>query len=198
MDEKTESLRDIFTSVSDEDVVTEEQTESHGGLPDEEEIRERLAGVIADLRAEFDVDTELADEQLVDLVMDFYAGETDDTLADTLGVEPTTVRAARFDLHLLRDEDLDAPVEIDRLRSLLDADADTDSIAAELDTDGDTVRRYRRALAASDAVRRTGGRYPDRFESILAEAGVADRFTESVKQDGLEGATADAEVETDF
>jgi hypothetical protein len=198
MDEKTESLRDIFKEVSDEDVVTEEQSDTRGSLPEEDDIRERIADVIGELRETAGVETDLADERLVELVMDFYEGDDDETLADTLGVEIATVQRARFDLHLLRDDDLDAPFDIDALRRHMEDETDDEAIAAALDTDADTVAHFRHAAAANDAMRRTGGRYPDQFESILAEAGVAGRFTESVKQDGLDEATADAEVDTDF
>ena len=58
--------------------------------------------------------------------------------------------------------------------------------------------RVAEGLDARSAMIRTGRRYPDAFESALAEAGLAEQFTADAKRDGLEGATADAEVETDF
>ena len=104
MDEKTEELRDIFLDVSEEETVTESQTEDRGSLTDEGgSVDDRLREVIDQLREKFGFETDLTDEQRCELVQLFYDDADDTAIADELDVAEETVFAGRLELHLLRD-----------------------------------------------------------------------------------------------
>lgn len=190
MDEKTEELRDIFMAVAEDDTVTESQEEPPGSLAaDDADVDDRIAAVIERMRERFEFATELPDEDLVTVVRAFYDGEDDATIADDVGVSPETVFRARMDLHLLRDDDADAPFDVTTLRNR--ADEDAAALAADLDVSADEIRRYRRVDDARTEARGVSHRFRSEFEDALADAGLSTTMTESIREDGLREATED-------
>ncbi|MUV61931.1 conditioned medium-induced protein 4, partial [Halobacterium sp. CBA1126] len=86
MDEKTEELRDIFVDVADDDTVTESQAETHGSLASEEDVEARLRETVAEMRDALDFETSLSVDELTTLVERFYSEDSDEELAEELGV----------------------------------------------------------------------------------------------------------------
>ncbi|QSG13328.1 putative transcriptional regulator, contains HTH domain [Halapricum desulfuricans] len=197
MDEKTEQLRDIFVDVAGEETVTERQQEGRGSLADgdDERIAQRLIEVIEDMRERDDFETDCDDRTLAAIVRGFYEGESDETLAEELDLDPETIFRARMDLQLVDDSDTDAPFSMATLRDLLAADADGETIAAELDADRETIERFSRVAAAQKRARRTSHRFRTAFEEVLTDVDLSIQLTEGVREDGLEDATED--IETD-
>lgn len=200
MNEKTEELRNLFMDVTNESMITEEQEEGRGSLSSDAQIEERLARVIAAMRDRYSFSTTLSDDELVTVVRGFYADESDAEIARSLGdaALAKTVSRARLDLHLLADDDLDAPFDLAALRDLNARDADEETAAAELDTDVATVRRFRRVVETQDEARRINDRYRDDFENVLHDRELSDRLTQEMKQDGLEDATDGMETNVSF
>lgn len=200
MDEKTERLRDIFLSVADEETVTERQSAARGSLAGEGTDGERLAAVVAAMRERYEFATELDDEALCTVVRRFYAGDADAAIAEALGgdVGEDTVRRARLDLHLVADRDLDAPFDLDELRRLLDAGASPAEQADALGASESTVRRYASVLEAQSRRRLVGDRYREEFDRLLADAELAERLTDGIRETGLREATEDAESNVSF
>lgn len=198
MDEKTEELRDIFVSVTDEETVTERQEESRGSLASDRESTERLGEIIARMRSEYDFTTSLDDSELVTVVEGFYAGDSDSALADTLDVSRRTVFRARLDLHLIRDRDTDAPFDLGEFRNLLGEEASTSDIADRFDVSESTVRRYRRIVTAQNEARQVSDRYRSEFEDVLVDAELSDQLTTDMKDDGLDDATEGMETNVSF
>ena len=198
MDEKTEELRDIFLSVSDDAAVTEQQSETPGSLVDDSDVKERLLDIVATMRDHVGFDTTLDDESLVTVVRGFYEGNSDADIARDLGDESMakTVGRARLDLHLLRDRDEDAPFPLDDLHDVLDATETVAAAADELDVSESTVRRYRRVLETRAEIRRVNDRYRDDFEDVLEDRGIAERMTRDVQETGLDGAIEGQETDT--
>jgi DNA-binding CsgD family transcriptional regulator len=195
MNEKTEELRDIFMDVTDEETVTESQEHTHGSLTSESEVEARLLDAVADMRENLEFATSLDDEELATVVRQFYAGDSDSEIADTLDTTAKTVARARADLHLLRDRDTDAPFDLERLRDLQDADAAVSEMADELDVSESTVRRYRRVVDTQEEIQRTNDRYRAEFENTLRDRELSERLTSSVHEDGLDGATEGQETD---
>jgi hypothetical protein len=198
MDEKTAELRDIFRDVADTETVTEAQSEDRGSLADEDALRKGIREVVDRLAENEGVAVDLSRDAIVDVVLGFYDGDDDETIAGDLDVDSETVRRTRLECHLLRETDLEATLDVDRLRTLSQEGLSPGDVAERLGADPDAVERVTEALDARAAMNRTGRRYPDAFESAVAEAGLVDRLTADAKRDGLEEATADAEVDTDF
>jgi FixJ family two-component response regulator len=195
MNEKTEELRDIFMHVTDEETVTESQESTHGSLTSDSEVQARLLDAVADMRENLAFATSLDDEELATVVRQFYAGDSDSAIADDLDTTAKTVARARADLHLLRDNDTDAPFDLDRLRDLHDADATVSEMADELDVSESTVRRYRRVVDTQAEIQRTNDRYRAEFENTLHDRELSERLTSSVHEDGLDGATEGQETD---
>jgi hypothetical protein len=197
MDEKTEELRDIFVSVTDEDTVTESQEETHGSLASEEELGARLETTISDMREDLEFATSLDDDELATVVRGFYAGDSDTDIARRLGDESKakTVGRARVDLHLLRDDDTDAPLDLDSLRRLDDEDGSLEAIATALDVSESTARRYRRVVRTQDEIQRVNDRYRAEFETLLRDREISERLTSDVHEDGLDEATEGQETD---
>ncbi|MFB6152319.1 MAG: conditioned medium-induced protein 4 [Haloarculaceae archaeon] len=197
MDEKTEELRDIFMSVSDEETVTETQAETRGSLvdgEDDEAVAERLRELVAELREAESFGTDLDEDTYVELVRAFYEEGDDDAIAERLGLPRETVFRARLDLHLLRESD--TGFDVCTLRR--NRDADDETLAAELGVDVETLRRYRRVVAAQDAVRAANHRYQREFDELLTDADLAGHFTDAVQDDGLREAAEDIETDVSF
>lgn len=187
MDEKTEELRDIFVDVADDDTVTERQEAGHGSLlSDEDGVEERLLAVIDRLRERFDVDTGLSDEALVTVVRRYYEGDDDAAIAEAVDAEPETVSRARIALHLLRDEDTEAPFDLARLR-----EGDPDAVREEFDLSASELERYQQVLAAQTQARQVSGRFQSEYEDVLHDAGITTVLTDGVRDDGLDEATED-------
>ncbi|AJF25584.1 conditioned medium-induced protein 4 [Haloarcula sp. CBA1115] len=194
MDEKTEELRDIFMDVSDEGAVTESQEASRGSLADTDEagVADRLGDVIARMRERYEFRTDLADESLVTVVRLFYEGSDDATIAAEIGADEPDVVEARLDLHLLRDEDTEAPFDLAEFRRrVADADPAVTELAAEFDIDESWAAHYRRVVAAQDAARRVSHRFQSEFEDVLTDAGLSTQHAAGLREDGLDEATED-------
>lgn len=198
MNEKTEELRDIFLEVTEEDTVTETQTETHGTLASDTEVDDRLRDTITHMRDSLAFSTDLDTDDYVRIVRGFYADQTDADLARELDTNPKKIARARTDLHLLRDPDLDAPFDLDDLKDRLDRDQPMTDIADDLDVSPSTIRRYRRIIETQRDIRRVNDRYRDEYESILTDRELTDPLTENVKEDGLDEATEGQETNTSF
>jgi DNA-directed RNA polymerase specialized sigma24 family protein len=200
MDEKTDELRDIFMDVTDSDTVTESQAATKGSLTDDEQTRERLADLVAELRDRYAFETELSDGQYCELALSFYDGASDAELARELDVDRRTVFRARLDLHCFRDRDLDAPFDVEEFRTRVTGgeDVSTAELADEFDVSESTVRRYRRVAEARDESRRANDRYRDEFDSILGDADLAGPLTQEAREDGLDDATEGMETDVSF
>ena len=195
MDEKTEQLRDIFIHVSGEESVTESQSAGRGSLTDTDEatVEERLGETVARLREHYDFRTTLDDATLVALVRGFYAGDDDESLAEELRVEASTVAEARLDLHLLRASDDDADFDVAAFRRAVvgESKASDAELADSFDIGSETAARYRRVVEARAAARGVSHRFTSEFEDALADAGLATRHTAAVRETGLDEATED-------
>lgn len=199
MDDKTEELRDIFVETTEKDTVTETQEESHGSLTeDEQRADERLESVIGRMRETYDFRTGLPDETLREVVRGFYAGRSDDELADDIGRSADEVFRARMDLHLLRERDTDAPFDLADLRDLLVDDRSTEAVAEELDVSPATVRHYRAVVEAENRARRVSRRFRSEFEDALPDADLSARLTADAREDGLDEATDGMETDVSF
>jgi hypothetical protein len=193
MDEKTESLRDIFIDVTEESSVTEHQEDVRGSLTREGSTEERTADVIAAMVDRYDLPTSLDDDQRVDLVAAFYTDADDESIAESLDTTSETVERARFALHLVREHETDGPIEPNDLRERL-ADADVATVAADLDTTPETVEHHRRVAETQAARRAVGDRFREAFDEIYLDADLASH-TDDVTRDGLDEATEGMENE---
>ncbi|WP_254766241.1 conditioned medium-induced protein 4 [Salinilacihabitans rarus] len=196
MDEKTQELRDIFTSVTDgEETVTESQEDTRGSLEkDERTVEERLERVVARMRERYGFETPLSDGELIAVAKGFYDDRTDAELAADLGVDEADVFEARMALHLVSEADAD---EVD-LVAIRARDEDDATLAAEYDVSEAQIRRYRRVAAAKDESRAANDRYRDEFDSILGDSELASRMATDVREDGLEDATEGMETDVSF
>lgn len=197
MDEKTEELRDIFLDVSEEETVTESQSEDRGSLTDQGgSVDERLREVIDQLREKFGFGTDLADEQRCDLIRLFYDDADDAAIADELGVAAETVFAARLELHLLREGE--PAVDESVASRLRETDAAPATVAAEEGLDVETVERAARVVEAQERSRRVSHRFRTAFEEALTDADLMGQLAADAHDDGLDDATEGAEVDVDF
>ena len=198
MDDKTEELRDIFMSVSDEETVTETQAETRGSLSgtDEERVAQRLRELVETLRERESFETDFDTEAYVEAVRAFYDDADDAEIAERLDCAAETAFDARLDLHLVREADRDAPFELCVLRKRRDADDET--LATDLGVDPETVAHYRQVVAAEDAARGANHRYRSEFDELLADADLAGKFVADVQEDGLREAAEDIETDVSF
>ncbi|OVE83694.1 conditioned medium-induced protein 4 [Natronolimnobius baerhuensis] len=196
MNEKTEELRDIFTTVTDgEATVTQSQEDTRGSLErDDQTDEERLENVITQMRERYEFDTPLSTDELITVAESFYDDESDAEIAADLGVEPDDIFEARMSLHLVSEDDAD---EVD-LAAIRNREEDNATLAAEYDVSEARIRRYRRVAAAEDESRTANDRYRDEFDSILADADLSAQMTTDVREDGLEDATEGMETDVDF
>jgi hypothetical protein len=196
MEEKTEQLRDIFMEVADEKSVTETQAEQRGSLVPTGSVDDRLADAVERTRERFDFRTDLDDSALIELIKRYYDGDDDGEIADALGVSPETVFAARMDLHLVGDDEVDP--DLSAVRDRLDAEEDDAAVAEALGVDAGEVARARRVRTAQREARLVSHRFRTEFEEILTDADIAVRFTADAQEDGLEEAAEDIETDVDF
>ncbi len=199
-EKKAEELRDIFVDVTDESTVTEEREEERGTLPGEDEIDEEILETVDEMRDEYGFETSLDDDEVVQVVRLYHDGASDAEIARELGDDSLdkTVRRARVELHLFRDSDFDAPFDIEKLEELVDEDVTNTEAADALGVSSSTVRSYRRAVEARRRSDEADGEYADRFEAVLEDREISERFTPQAKRDGLADATEDAEVDVDL
>jgi hypothetical protein len=198
MDEKTAELREIFVDVvgEEEPTVTESQEAGRGSLRRAEAaVEEALLETVGRMRERFGFSTDLDDETYCRVVRGFFDGEADAAVAEAIDASPGTVVRARIDLHLVREQDLDAPVDREALRALPEATAG--EAAAELGVSAATLGRYREALAARDRSRRAGGRYRREFAERLTDADLETGLDDRT-YDGLREAAADVEHDLAF
>jgi membrane-associated HD superfamily phosphohydrolase len=187
LDEKTEELRDLFLDVADEETVTERQEETPGSLTDERPVEERLTAVIERMRESYEFDTDRSIEEYRRLVRGFFEDETD--LESAFDADEDELFRARMDLHLLREEDTEFPVELRELRERLEADESLEEIAAAFEVDEETVRRARRVQRTREQARTANDRYRDEFEELVADGDLSNRLARDAREDGLQEAT---------
>lgn len=198
MDEKTEELRELFIDVTDAETVTETQEDARGSLVTDGESTERLVDIISRMRDRYEFGTSLSDGDLAAVIEGFYTGESDGAIADRLDVSRRTVVRARLDLHLVRDNDGDAPFDLAELRqSLADGDT-TGDIGDRFGVSESTVRRYRRVVEARREASRVSDRFRSEFEDVLVDAGLDEQLTANIADDGLEEATDGMETNVSF
>jgi hypothetical protein len=199
MDEKTAELRDIFIEATGADTVTETQQAERGSLTaDERRARERVATLVETMRERYDFETDLSVDALVELVERFFDEEDDEQIAAALDSDAETVFRARLDLHLLREADRDAPVDLAELRSLMAESADLATCAAELDVEESVVRRYYRVVEARNEARRANYRFSDEFAELLTDSDLSGRLASDARESGLQEATEDMETDVSF
>ncbi|WP_160134517.1 helix-turn-helix domain-containing protein [Halococcus salsus] len=197
MDEKTEELRDIFMEVTDASSVTEPQEDERGAIAPEGSPDERTADVVAAMDERYEFTTDLDREGLVAIVRGFYEDDTDAELADAVDESRHTVFQARMDLHLFRDDDVEAPFDLDTLRERLEDGTDVAAVAEEFDVAESTVRRYGRVLETWAERRAVGDRFREAFDEIYLDADLEDHTTEATR-DGLDEATEGMENNLSF
>ena len=196
MNEKTEELRDIFTSVTDgEETVIETQEDTRGSLEtDERTVEERLEDLIERMGTRYGFDTPLSTHELIAVARRFYDGRDDDAIAADLDVDEETVFEARMSVHLVGEKDAD---EVD-LVAIREREEDDATLADEYGVEEARIRRYRRVAAAKEESRAANDRYRDEFDSILADADLSTQMAKNVREDGLEDATDGMETDVSF
>ncbi len=198
MDEKTETLRDVFLEVSDTETVTESQAESRGSLTDETNTEQRLGELIEEMRDRYEFQTDLGNDQLANLARQFYDGESDETIAAELDTTTTTVFDARMDIHLFREGDLALADRLVGFRKAVMDETPVTELREQFDASATAIQRCQQAVIARDEARRANDRYRDEFAEILADADLTGELTDSATKDGLEGATEGMETDVSF
>lgn len=198
MDEKTEELRDIFMDVSEEETVTESQEETPGSLTDDGPGADHVETVVAEMRDRYEFETDLEDGALATVVAEFYDGADDEAIAAAIDADEATAFAARMDLHLLADGDLDPAFDANAARERLDDGEDPEAVAAALDADQAAVERFARATRARNESLRANNQFRDRFEEGLGDVDLSRRLASDVREDGLEDATEGMETDVSF
>jgi len=210
MDEKTSELRDIFVETTGADAVTEQQSESPGGLTDRDEaaVNEQVREVVATMRERDGFSTDLDDavyariargrfEEADDAaIAEAVAAETESD-GETVDIDPETVRDARFDLRLVRESDRvvpdDAGFAYADLKRLTAEGNSIRECADALDADIETVAAYATVARVDLTATRTNDRFRDRFRDLLTDAAIEGSHAATAREDGLEDATEDIE-----
>ncbi|ESS11233.1 MAG: hypothetical protein A07HR60_01950 [uncultured archaeon A07HR60] len=201
MDEKTEDLRDIFIDTTGAEEVTASQEETPGNLLGGDEdaaAGERVAALVALVDERYGLDTPLSPEEYERVVYGVFDGESDAEMAEAIGVEESAVFGARMDLHLVRDDDREAPFSLDRLRELMSRDVGLPERVDTLDTDEPTVRHYSRVAAADLESTRANHRFRDEFRDLLTDADLAESHAEGGRDESLLEAAEDIESNVSF
>ncbi len=199
MDDRTEELKELFVETTGEESVTADQEEGTGELSGEAAAADapaRVRTLVERMRERYAFESGLDDDALVELVLGFYADETDAELADILDVDEVTVFTARMDLHLLREADRDGPVPFAELRELVVADVPVDERAARLDADPETVEQYSQVVQAELRSTRANHRFVDEFAAVLTDADLSDSHAATARESGLAEAAEDIETNT--
>lgn len=198
MDDKTENLRDIFRSVADEDFLTEGQSVDRGTLLGESDApEERLDAVLEAIDEKFGLETPLSRSERRRLFELFYAGASDADLADELGYDEQTIFSARMELHLCRPDEPSVPDEAVR-QIQQQSDREPADLATAMEVSAEAVERTRAILEARARSRRVSHRYRSTFDEIFTDETPSSRLTAGAREDGLEGATEDAETDVEF
>jgi thiol-disulfide isomerase/thioredoxin len=119
------------------------------------------------LRERYGFRTTLSTAELVRVVRGHCVGRSDADVVTDLSVKPKTVAWARINLHLFRLEDTGAPFVRELLRRL-DAGDTPEAAAATLDISPSMAARYAHVLRVHAEAQRSGLRYPEEFEELLA------------------------------
>lgn len=199
MDERTEELKELFVETTGEESVTEDQQEDRGELSDEAaaaDAPERVRDLVARMRERYAFESGLDDDELAELVLGFYADQSDAELADTIGVDEETVFTARMDLHLLREADRDGPFPFEELRELVVADVPLAERAERLGADEEPVAHYSQVAQAELRSTRANHRFVDEFAELLTDADLSDSHAATARESGLEEAAEDIETNT--
>lgn len=196
MDEKTEELRDIFMDVAEGATITERQEESPGTLEDDVPVEERLDRLVGQMRERHAFESSLDNEALHAVARGFYEDASDEEIAEQLDTDAAEVFTARLDLHLLKDADRDASIDVDDVRRAV-ANPDID-VAREVDLDSETLERLLAVIETERRMRRANYRFRDQFDDILGDGDLAAHLTKSVTDDGLKDATEGLEINTGF
>jgi len=194
MDEKTEELREIFLSVSDDESVTESQDEDRGSLLGES--GGDLSAVVEDIREKFGFELSLSESERLRLIEEFYGGADDEQLATTLERDSETVFRARMELHLLREDE--PALGAETVEQIRERNTGAEELAAELGVSKRAVRRCRAILAARERSRRVSHRFQTAYEERLTDTELTDHLAADATEDGLDGATEGAETNTEF
>jgi hypothetical protein len=198
--EKVEQLTDIFHDITGESSTTERQHEDRWASvsADNSDGNDTIRSIIRKMTDEYGIQTSLDEDELVTVVRRYHAGDGDTEIARTLGTpnRDKTIARARISLHLFRDTDFDAPLELSRLRELFDQDASNGEIADTLSASKSTVRAYTRVLAAEAEAERADHEYQSRFEQALGDAETdsddTDQFSETVSPTAYASGLKDA------
>ncbi len=205
MDEKTEDLRELFVDTTGAETVTDHQEESPGSLTDRDDdaVAARVAELVAAMRDRYGFESGLDDEACRRVVRGFFDGEADATMATDVAdgtgtIAPDTIRKARFDLHLVDDDDRDTPFEYAALKQAIAAGRELDELAAELDVAPDLVEQYAPVARADLASTRANDRFRDEFRALLTDADIEGSHAATAREDGLREATEDIETDVSF
>lgn len=199
MDDRTEELKELFVETTGEESVTEDQQEGPGELSGEAaaaDAAERVEELVARMRERYAFESGLDDETLTELVVGFYADESDAELTERLDLDEETVFTARMDLHLIREADRDAPFPFEDLRELVVEDVPLGERADRLDADVEEVERYSQVALAELRSTRANHRFVDEFAELLTDTELTDSHAATARDDGLQEAAEDIETNT--
>ena len=130
---------------------------------------------------------------------DSEGGSKDGTDSEITEIDPETVRDARFDLHLVREDDRavpdDAGFTYGDLKRLTAEGNSIVECAEALDADIDIVAGYATVARVDLTSTRANDRFRDEFRDLLTDAAIEGSHAATAREDGLEDATED--IETD-
>lgn len=185
-DTDTEHLREVFVEATGTETATTDQHADRGSLLGDAADGDDVTTVVAEMRDTLGFETGLDDGTLATVVRRFHAGDDDADIAATVDVPETAVVRARFDLHLLRDDDTD-PALLAAVEAGREVDADPEAVAR---AEG-VARAHRRASRVSE-------RFRAAFEERLTDADLAGRFIGDARAVGLREAAEDIDPEIDL
>lgn len=185
-DAETEHLRDVFVEATGTETATTDQEADRGSLLEDGTVDGAVTGIVAEMRDTLGFETGLDDGTLATVVRRFHAGDDDADIAATVDVPETAVVRARFDLHLLRDDDTD-PALLAAVEAGREVDADPGAVAR---AEG-VARAHRRASRVSE-------RFRAAFEERLTDADLEGRVIGDARADGLREAAEDINPEIDL
>ncbi|WP_224335000.1 hypothetical protein [Haloprofundus halobius] len=183
MTTKTDELRALFARLSRQTTFTEHQRPDTHALSTDDDLDAALRCVVREMRDEYGFRTSLDESDLETMVRGFYAGQSDAELAASLDTSAGVVERARIHLQLLREGDLEGPVDHRKLARLLDEGASTDECVVALGVSERAIRRAKQVLVARRAAQQSGYRFHLEFESLLREAGLSDEMVATRQAD---------------